>query len=275
MIRIVTDSASMIPPALRHRFDVIVVAMTVTVDGEEHHEGHDLSSADFYARLAAGAIVTTSAPSPGAFLTAYRQAAREGAHHVLSIHTGSNYSATVSAATIAADNADVAVSVIDTQLASFPVALCLWAAGDALAAGQTITAAADIARSTAAQTGSVFVVGVPELARRGGRFVAVTGEIAPTSILELDAAGMRELDRADDIDAAVDLMAHHVRTIAARQPLRAGIGDALRPTVAAALADRLAGSPGIVELTRYEVGPSVGAHTGAGTIGIVYAPVVD
>jgi len=273
VIRLVTDSASMIPAALRDRFDVIVVPMTVTVDGEEYHEGSNLTSADFYARLAAGATVTTSAPSPGAILAAYQLAAGEGADHVLSIHTGSNYSATVSAANIAAELAEVMVSVVDTGLASFPVTLCLWAAADAVAGGRPITVAADAARSTAGRTGSVFVVGVPELARRGGRFVSVDGEIVPTSILELDGNGLREMMRVDDIDTAVDVMANHALILAGAQPMRVGIGDALRPNIATELENRLANASGIVDLIRYEVGPSVGAHTGAGTVGIVYTPL--
>lgn len=274
VIRFVTDSASMIPPALCDRFDVLVVPMTVTVDGEEYHEGLDITSADFYARLATGATVTTSAPSPGAILTAYQLAASAGADHVLSIHTGSNYSATVSAANIASELADVKVSVIDTKLASFAVTLCLWTAADAIAAGQSITVATDAARSTAALAGSVFVVGVPELTRRGGRFVSVAGEIVATSVLELDGNGLRVMMQVDDIDTAVDVMTSHTRVLAGLQPMRVGIGDALRPNIAAALVNRLADTLGIIDITRYEVGPSVGAHTGAGTIGIVYAPLV-
>lgn len=272
MIRIVTDSASMIPPALRERFAVDVVPLTITLDGVEHHEGIDLTTDDFYARLSEGAVVATSAPSPGSILDAYRRAERDGADHVLSVHTGSNYSATVTAATVAAGMATVAVTVIDTGLASFPVTLALWSAADALGRGEPVDVAAAAAHSTASATGSVFVVGVPDLARRGGRFVTVDGDLVPTSILELDGSGLRELVRADDLDAAIDAMSAHVCALAAARPLRAGIGDAVRPSLADALEARLSGAPGIVEIVRYEVGPSVGAHTGAGTVGVVYAP---
>lgn len=273
MIRIVTDSTSMLPPPLRERFGVGVVAMTVTVDGEEHREGNDLTTDDFYARLAAGATVATAAPAPGDFLDAYREATEAGADHVLSIHTGATYSAVMSAATIAAGLAEVEVTLVDTALVSFPVALCIWAAGEALVAGATPAQAADAARATAARTGSVFVVGVPALARQGGRFVTVTGDLAPTSILLLDGDGIRELAQADDLDIAVDLMARHALAMAADNALRVGVGDALRPELAVALVDRLTGAPGVAEVVRYEVGPSVGAHTGAGTVGIVYAPL--
>ena len=273
MMRFVTDSGSMIPAALRERFRVIVVPMIVTVDGVEHHEGVDLPDTEFYASLAAGAAVSTSAPSPGALLEAYQRAIGDGADQVLSIHTGSNYSATVSAATIAAGLTDVNVEVIDTGLASFLVTLCLWAAGDAVDAGRPIGDAVNAARAAALDAGSVFVVGVPELARRGGRFVGAGGEVTPLSIVELDGNGTRLLGHVSDLEAAVDVMADGVVALAGQTPLRVGIGDARRSDVAVALEERLVATPGIVELVRYQVGPSVGAHTGAGTVGMAYAPI--
>ena len=273
MMRLVTDSGSMIPTTLRERFRVIVVPVTVTVDGVEYHEGADLPVADFYTRLAEGATVSTSAPSPGAILDAYRLAMGEGADEVLSIHTGSNYSATVSAATIAARHADVNVEVVDTGLASFLVTLCLWAAGDAVDAGRPIGDAVNAARAAALDAGSVFVVGVPELARRGGRFVGVSLEVTPLSIVELDGNGTRLLNQVSDIEAAIDVMADRVIALAGQTPLRVGVGDALRSDVAVALEERLVATPGIIELVRYQVGPSVGAHTGAGTVGMAYSPI--
>ena len=76
-----------------------------------------------------------------------------------------------------------------------------------------------------------------------------------------------------DIDAAVDVMVEGTLRIATEQPLRVGVGHAVNPDVAALLIERLTAEPGIVDVTTYEVGPSVGAHTGAGTFGVVYAPV--
>jgi DegV family protein with EDD domain len=272
MIRIVTDSTSMLPTTLRDRYVVDVVPMTITIDDVEYHEGHDLTTADFYDRLATGATVTTAAPSPGAFLDAYRRAAASGAREVLSIHTGSNFSAVVSAATVAAALAQTPVTIVDTELVSFPVTLCIWAAGEAIARGDAVGDAAASARFVASSTGSVFVVGVPELARRGGRFVGVTGPLAATSIIELDANGMRQIDRVDDVEAALDSMVRHTIALARERPLRIGVGDARRQNMGDELASRLQGVPGIAEVVRYDVGPSVGAHTGAGSVGVVYAP---
>jgi fatty acid-binding protein DegV len=59
VIQLVTDSASMLPDEVRRRFGIDVVALTITIDGEDFAEGVDLTTADFYDRMAAGAEVST------------------------------------------------------------------------------------------------------------------------------------------------------------------------------------------------------------------------
>jgi fatty acid-binding protein DegV len=56
-------------------------------------------------------------------------------------------------------------------------------------------------------------------------------------------------------------------------PQRVGVGDALTPELAGEYAARLLDRPEVAELVRYEIGPSVGAHTGAGTVGACFFPV--
>jgi fatty acid-binding protein DegV len=51
------------------------------------------------------------------------------------------------------------------------------------------------------------------------------------------------------------------------------VGDAVTPGLAEEYAGRLAERPEVAELVRYEIGPTVGAHTGAGTVGACFFPV--
>ena len=197
MIAIVTDSASMLPASLRTRYGIVVVPITITIDGREYADGVDLAIGDFYERLTRGAVVTTAAPSPGAFVDAYRSAAAAGAEAVLSVHTGAAYSATVGSATVAAGLVDIPITIVDTEVASFPVALAVWSAAAALTRGASIADAAFVASQTARRAGSLFVVGVPEVARRGGRFVAVRGELTPTTVLRLADGAFEEYQTGD------------------------------------------------------------------------------
>ncbi len=273
MIGIVTDSASMLPPVWQDRAEVAVAPMTVVIDGVPRREGVEIGSAEFYALLDAGATVTTSAPSPGDLLMAYRAAVEDGASSIVAVHTGADYSAVLDAASIAVRSVGADVVVVDTGTVSFPVALCVAAAVDARNAGGDTSAVAAAARAAAQVVDSIFVVGVPELAHRGGRLQGSVAVPTSTTILTLGPAGLAEHGDARSIDDALEQMAAHVRSAAHGRPLRVGVGDADRPDLGAQLTSRLEGVEGIAELIRYEIGPSVGAHSGPGTVGAVWAPL--
>jgi len=272
MIELVTDSAAMLPDSVRERCAISVVPMTITIDGEDYREGTDLSSDEFYARMAAGAVVSTAAPPPGSFVDTYRAAVARGATAVLSVHTGAAYSATLASATIAADMVDVPVTLVDTGVGSFPVALAVWTAAELLERGALVEEAADAARRIATTTGSVFVVGVPAVARRGGRFVGIDGQLTPTTVIELVGGNLHDRGAVEDLDAAIDAMIEATLTAARAGTLRIGVGHAVHHEVAEQIRTRLATQLPESEIVVYEVGPSVGAHTGSGTLGIVYAP---
>jgi DegV family protein with EDD domain len=229
-------------------------------------------SNDFYMRLAAGAEVSTGAPSPGRIAQAWDAAAAAGATEILSIHIGSNTSATVNAANLAVSMSPVPVQVLDTATASFPVACCVWAAGTVVQGGGTLGAAADAARAVAEQVDNVFIVGALDLARRGGRLAAGADEGEGLPVLAMHGGTMDVVERVHDREAAVEAMQRYLSDRAAGRPQRVGVGHAGAADIAADLATVLDAQPEVVEIVQYEIGPSVGAHTGAGTAGCVFFP---
>jgi DegV family protein with EDD domain len=272
VIALVTDSNALVPPDLRTRFAVEVVPLTVVVDGAPYAEGVDLTTAAFYERLAAGAEVSTAAPAPGLLVRAYEEAAARGAEAVLSVHIGSNTSATVGSARVAAASSPIPVEIVDTGTASFPVACCVWAAGRVLEHGGGIDEAAAAAQEVSRVVGNVFVVGAFDLARRGGRLASGAEDGGGVPVLALRGGTMDVLGRAGDIEAAVEAMVTEFVRASTGEPMRVGVGDASAPEVAGELARRLAAQPETAGLVRYEVGPSVAAHSGLGTAGAVYFP---
>ena len=65
---IVTDSNSGITPAEAEELGIYLVPMPFFIDGELFYEGVNLSHEDFYSKMAAGADISTSQPTPGAVL---------------------------------------------------------------------------------------------------------------------------------------------------------------------------------------------------------------
>ena len=163
--------------------------------------------------------------------------------------------------------------IVDTGTASFAISLCLWEAAEAVAAGATLQGAAEAAERVGATVGNVFVVGALHVARAGGRLV---GDLAPaTTIPVLTLAGgvMQQVERCGDFDQAAEAMAAYVR--AGGESLRVGVGlsDCATMPLVTALEERLQDAPEVAELVRYRIGPSVGAHTGPGTVGAMFAPL--
>ena len=269
---LVTDSNAQMPAELRDRYGVRVVPLTVVVDGEPYREGVELTTAEFYERLSAGAEVSTSAPAPGDVMKVYEEAGAAGATEILSIHIGSNTSGTVNSVKLAVGASPVPVDVVDTGTASFAVACCVWAAGEVLKGGGKLGSAADAARGAADEVGNVFIVGGLDLAKRGGRLAEGADKADGVPVLALAGGRMQSVAQVHDVEAAVDAMAEYLQTTAAGKPQRVGVGDAVASELADAFEARLRPLPEVAELVRYEIGPSVGAHTGPGTVGACFFP---
>ena len=229
-VRLVTDTNAMLPAELAARFGILEASLTIVVDGLARPE-RDIDLAELYDQLRSGKPISTSAPSPGEILATYQQAIADGADAIVSIHLGSNRSATVDAARLAAREVDVPVTVVDTGTASFIEGCCVWRAAEVLEAGETITDAADAAMDVAAAAGSVFTIGEISRALDGGRLAVRDGAGVP--VFASSGPDMVELDRVATEDAAVAIMA--ARIAAQPGPLRVGIGHADAPSTAASV----------------------------------------
>ena len=278
MIGICTDSNSQLPPALRDRFDVEVVPLTVTVDGTDHLEGVDLDADTFYAAFAEGRTpeVATSQPSPGRVAEAYRRLTERGATSIVSIHVTASMSGTLGAATLAAADAPVPVRLVDSGAASFGISCCVWAAALAREAGGSIDDVVGAAERLAPSIGTAFVIGVPLLTRRGGRAAGVDLEGEGIPVLSMSGGELAVLDRVTDLDTAVTAMTAyalaHGGDRAGERYVAVGTSDDTSRPVADALTAALADHPAVADLVPYRIGPSVGVHTGPGTAGLFVFP---
>lgn len=277
MIGFVTDSNAQLPAGLVERFGVEVVPLSVTIDGEEYLEGVDLDAGAFYDRFRSGRpTVSTAQPSPGRFAAAYEAAAARGATEVLSVHIGASVSGTVNSARLASRVAPVPVRIVDTGTASFAVSLCLWEAAEVVAGGATLEEAAAAAERVGDTVGNVFVVGALDVARAGGRLAPGGGGAASaTAVPVLTLAGglMREVARCEGTEDVAASMASYIRAGGAGLRVGVGISDPGTLPLVEALETMLRDAPEVHEVVRYVIGPSVGAHTGPGTVGAMFAPV--
>ena len=170
-VRIVTDSACDLTDDLVKQHDVIVVPLTIRFGVEEFEDRRELCPEEFWRRCQGkGALPETAAPSPGAFIAAYQQAADEGADAVLCLTISSKLSATYASAVTAADTfTSIPVRVFDTRSVTMGQGLTVIAAAEESAAGADLD---QLAAAAEDRTGRIRVYGVLgglEFLQRGGR----------------------------------------------------------------------------------------------------------
>ncbi len=259
MIGLCTDSSALVPDELVQRYGLVVVPLTVELDGDEHLDGAGLDADRFYASFGAGRrpVVTITQPSPGQFAVAYEELVDRGCRAVLSIHSGRRHPGMLTSARLATRGASVPVRVVDTGAEAFGIGCGVWAAGEALAAGATAEQAAQAAERASADAAQVFTVASFELlaglpaGERVPLIASRDGRMTPSA-----AAG----DRCEAVEWMVG------RVVAGGAGLRVGIGTADRAgtELADELVAVLSGNPAVDEVVRFRLGPS-GAHHGPGT----------
>ena len=272
-VRIVTDSACDLTEELVKQHEVIVVPLTIRFGAEEFEDRTELAPDEFWRRCQGkGALTETAAPSPGAFMAAFQQAADEGATSVLCLTLSSKLSATyASAVTAAGTFTAIPVRVIDTRSVTMGQGLMAIAAAEEAADGMGLD---DLFAASEDRTGRVRVYGVLgglEFLQRGGRIggaqallgsllsikpviVVKEGEVAEESkqrtrsralsYMSTKVAGDAPLERLAIADGAcddIDAVALQLTAIAVEHPM-----------------------------VSVQLGPVVGSHTGPNTVGVCY-----
>jgi DegV family protein with EDD domain len=277
-----TDSSAQLPRQLVDRFDVAVVPLTVSIGECEYLDGVDLDVDEFY-RLVHGddvPSVSVAQPSPGQFAVAYDELTSRGCTDIVSVHASAAVSGVLSAARLGARGFDVPVRLVDSGTASFGVACCAWAAGEAIARGATLEVAASIAESLAPSIGNVFTVGAVELVRGACRMATTSAhgihsgldDLEAVPVLALQDGQVQVIDRVASVGEAVDVMAESVARAGDCLKVGLGLADATARPLADALQCALRRRDNVDEVVRYRIGPSIGAQTGPGTVGCFTFP---
>ncbi|KQS59939.1 fatty acid-binding protein DegV [Geodermatophilus sp. Leaf369] len=279
-VAVVTDSTAYLPDDLTAAFGIEVVPLYVVLTGRSGREGLDVSPADVAGTLAVrGQHVTTSRPTPGDFVAAYRRRLDAGADRVVSVHLSSELSGTWDAARLAAAQVGThVVSVVDSRQAAMGSGFAVLAAARAAAAGRSAEEVAAAARRTAAATRTLFVVDTLEHLRRGGRIgpaaAALGTALAVKPVLHVEDGRIVALEKVRTTTRAVAKMVQRVVDLAAGAPVSVAVHHLAAPERARALAEelrsRLPALRGEVHLA--ELGAAIGAHVGPGAVGVVVDP---
>jgi len=278
-VAVVTDSTAYLPGELVERYGIHVVPLYVVLAGHSGREGSDISPDEVARALGArGQRVSTSRPTPGDFVAAYRRALAEGADRLVSVHLSSELSGTWDAARLAASQVgEHIVTVVDTRSAAMGAGFAVLTAARSAAAGADAATVARTAQETADATRTFFVVDTLEHLRRGGRIgsaAAVLGSaLAVKPVLHVQDGRVVPLEKVRTSARAMNRLVQRGVEAAGQGPVSVAVHHLAAPEraerLAAEIRERL---PQLRELHVSELGAAIGAHVGPGAVGIVVAP---
>jgi DegV family protein with EDD domain len=154
-VSVITDSDCSLPLSLTDELGIRQVPITIQFGEEILRSGIDISDVELFQRVdRESKLPTTAAPSPGDFLSAYREAFEEDkADEVLCFCVSGAISATYSAAKVAAEELpDKKITVVDTETLSMGQGYMVLAAFEALKIGKSIDEAVEIAKDLGARS---------------------------------------------------------------------------------------------------------------------------
>ncbi len=117
MIQVITDSAADLPAEIVEKHNITVVPDTVYIDGKEYADGIDISTKEFYEKMAkTKELPKTSQPSAASFIKVFKELEAKG--ELLCINISSKLSGTYQTACLARKLSGVNVAVFDSWAAT-------------------------------------------------------------------------------------------------------------------------------------------------------------
>jgi DegV family protein with EDD domain len=280
-MQIVTDSGFDLSPQQKEGLTIHTLPLKLTLSSVSYRSGIDIQPEEFYELLEkTDDMPTTSTPSPGEFHEIYQKVAEQDPD-ILSIHISSGLSATFSVAETAANQLpDLNITLIDTRSLSAEMGWQVEAAAQGIQAGWPLEKILE--QMTKIREVSEMVFTLPDLSYliHGGRISHLKGLLA--SLLGIkpiigvdkstgkydDLGKSRTFKRAIQAIPAYIAEKHKEGTL-----LRAQIGHAGNPEAAALLREATDALFDVEWLPECSISPVLGAHTGRGLVGLVFAPV--
>ena len=271
-VKIVTDSTADLPPEIVQELGITVVPLLVIFGEQAHRDGVDLTSEDFFRRLAeAHELPRTSQPSVGEFQRAYEQLSAE-TDHILSIHVSSRLSGTVETARQAAQRliGRCTIEVLDSATVSMAMGFAVIAAAHAARDGANLEACAAAARSVLRRHRLAVALDTLEYLRRGGRIgraqAFLGGLLHVKPILTIRNGEAHPLARVGTHRKALDEILRVC--LEHGEVAEAAVMHTTRPEDGRYLADEVARRCPGVSVHTGRIGPVIGVHGGPGLVGL-------
>lgn len=278
-VKVITDSTSYVPRALRASLDIGVASLSSELDGVSYSDDAEDYSSFYSALRKPGVFPTTSQPSVQAMVDLIESRVAEGAG-VVGVFISQLMSGTYSTALLARDmvlekHPDAIIEVVDGKSNSMELGFAVLAAARTAADGGSTDEVVAAARDMIGRTRFLFTPLTLEYLRRGGRIgnaSALLGSLLQIKPILTVADG--KTDTFAKVRSTAKAWETMVEAFARDIDEKGGLGEVYvhhidDPDAGARFAERIsqvAGRP--VEII--PIGPAIGTHVGHGTMAVAY-----
>jgi len=280
-VAVITDSTCCLPSELVKKYDIRLVPIFVVYKGNSYRDGVDISPGEVYKIMRRRKdLPTTSIPSAGDFLEAYRQLSQE-AESILCITLTGLQSKAFEAAALAKEKAqevipDTAIEVVDSRAVAGALGFVVLEAARVASQGADLPQVASAARSMIGKVSHVAMLDTLYYLARTGRIARAAawagavlnmkpvvehstsvGETTPVARPRTKAKAIRvmlELMAERVGDYTVHVIAHHADELEEGEKLKAEIASRFS----------------CAELYLTEFTPGMGVHAGPGVLAISF-----
>lgn len=280
--KIVTDTTADLPEEYLKKYDLGCMFLPYTIDGETYTDDRRLDEKVFYEKMRSGVMPTTSQVNPSEAKEYFEKYLEEN-KNILYLAFSSGLSGTCNSAKIAAqelmeERQDCRILVIDTKCASLGEGLLVHKAVMLREDGKSMEETAQWVEKHLLNLVHIFTVDDLNHLYRGGRVsrtAALIGTIAGIKpILHVDNEGLliplnKTRGRKKSLHELVNYMESHMGSFAGENDIVfISHGDALED--AEFVKEDIKARFGIENFIINTIGPTIGAHSGPGTIALFF-----
>lgn len=280
---LMTDSCCDLTDSMARELELEVLPLTMHMDGQDYPNdlaGTAISNEEFYKRIRAGKLATTSAANVGQFQDAMRKVLERG-KDIVCVCFSSALSTTYQSAVIAANDMraefpEAEIFVVDSLSASLGEGLLLYLAVQQKRAGLS---AAELAAWVEENRRSIchwFTVDDLNFLKRGGRVSATTAFVGTMLSIKpimhtSDEGKLVPVGKARGRKAALKALLDSIERLAIRpEEQTMFICHADCEEEARAVARQIKDRFGTKTIHINYIGPVIGSHTGPNTMGIFF-----
>jgi DegV family protein with EDD domain len=271
MVRIVTESTADIPAELVRQLDITVVPSYVVFGTQSYRDGVELTSSQFYEKLAASpTIPTTATPPPEVYEQAYHELG-ETTNQIVSIHLASRLSGLCQVAAVAAERLpELQIAVIDSEQVTMGYGWMAVAAAEAAQNGSSWEKTIALVESMKDRSHVLAALDTLEYLHRGGRVswarAALGTLLRIKPLIAVRRGEVRLVERVRTWRRAEGRLLRHVEMIGKLE--RAVVLHANAPERAKLIAQGLRTMLPDWEPLTCPAGVTIASHAGPGAVGI-------